>query len=83
MSFVPGLSSIVSCPSRKRLIINLNEIPAMKALVEMLELRGCTVSIEAMGCQKEIAQARVAKQEQADYVLALKKPPTKDLCRGR
>lgn len=36
----------------------------------MLELSGCIVTIDAMGCQKEIA-AQIVAQE-ADYVLALK-----------
>lgn len=34
-----------------------NEIPAIKALLEILEIRGCTVTLDAMGCQKEIAAA--------------------------
>ena len=37
----------------------------------MLELTGATVTIEAMGCQKEIAQSLTAPG--ADYVLARKK----------
>jgi predicted transposase YbfD/YdcC len=47
-----------------------NEITAIPALLEVLALRGCIVTIDAMGCQKEIA-ARIVGQE-ADYVLALK-----------
>ena len=33
-----------------------NEITAIRKLLEMLELAGATVTIDAMGCQKEIAQ---------------------------
>ena len=47
-----------------------NEIVAIPQLLEMLELGGTIVTIDAMGCQKEIA-ARIHDQG-ADYVLALK-----------
>ena len=47
-----------------------NEITAIPELIEALELRGSIVTIDAMGCQKEIAAAIVGRQ--ADYVLALK-----------
>jgi predicted transposase YbfD/YdcC len=36
----------------------------------MLSLRGCIVSIDAMGCQTEIANTII--EQGADYVLALK-----------
>ena len=48
-----------------------NEITAIPKLIEMLELAGATVTIDAMGCQKDIAQA--ITDQGADYVLALKK----------
>jgi len=47
-----------------------NEITAIPKLLEMLEISGCLVTIDAMGCQREIAQKIVAAQ--ADYVLAVK-----------
>jgi predicted transposase YbfD/YdcC len=47
-----------------------NEITAIPELLKMLELRGAIVSIDAMGCQKEIAKGIV--QKEADYVLAVK-----------
>ena len=47
-----------------------NEIPAVPKLLETLELAGAIVSIDAMGCQKEIA-AKVREQG-GDYVLAVK-----------
>lgn len=47
-----------------------NEITAIPALLELLSLSGCLVSIDAMGCQTEIAKAIV--EQDADYVLALK-----------
>ncbi|HEY9895752.1 MAG TPA: ISAs1 family transposase [Candidatus Sericytochromatia bacterium] len=47
-----------------------NEITAIPQLLQVLALSGCTVTIDAMGCQKEIANAIVDRG--ADYVLALK-----------
>jgi predicted transposase YbfD/YdcC len=47
-----------------------NEITVIPELLNILALEGCIVSIDAMGCQKDIA-ARIVEQE-ADYVLALK-----------
>jgi predicted transposase YbfD/YdcC len=48
-----------------------NEITAIPPLLEILAIRGRSVSIDAMGCQTEIAKTIIA--EGADYVLALKK----------
>jgi len=48
-----------------------NEITAIPALLETLELKGAIVTLDAMGCQKNIAHKIVEKG--ADYVLALKK----------
>lgn len=47
-----------------------NEVTAIPRLIELLDLKGCVVTIDAAGCQKEIAAQIVAKE--ADYVLALK-----------
>lgn len=47
-----------------------NEITAIPALIEVLDLVGAVVSIDAMGCQTEIAKQIVAQE--GDYVLALK-----------
>ena len=47
-----------------------NEITAIPKLLEMLELSGALVTIDAMGCQTEIAQSIVAAG--ADYCLAVK-----------
>jgi predicted transposase YbfD/YdcC len=47
-----------------------NEITAIPELLDMLNLKGAIVSIDAMGTQKEIAR-RIADKG-ADYVLALK-----------
>ena len=47
-----------------------NEITAIPQLLPMLELKGCIVTIDAMGCQQEIAQGILDRG--AGYVLALK-----------
>ncbi len=47
-----------------------NEITAVPTLLRALELGGCIVSTDAMGCQKEIAREII--EADADYVLALK-----------
>ena len=47
-----------------------NEITAIPELLDMLNLKGAIVTIDAMGTQKELAQRIVDKD--ADYVLALK-----------
>ena len=47
-----------------------NEITAIPELLKLLNLRGCTVTIDAMGCQKEIA--RQIREQKGHYVLALK-----------
>ncbi len=47
-----------------------NEINTIPRLLELLELRGCIVTIDAAGCHKAIAEQIV--RQGADYVLALK-----------
>ena len=47
-----------------------NEIVAIPALLDMLAIEGAIVSIDAIGCQRDIAEKIIAKK--ADYVLALK-----------
>lgn len=47
-----------------------NEITAIPQLLALLDLKETTVTIDAMGCQKEIAQHII--DQEADYVLALK-----------
>ena len=47
-----------------------NEITAIPELLELLEIRGCLVTIDAMGCQRDIAKKIVNKN--ANYLLAVK-----------
>ena len=47
-----------------------NEITAIPELLKILDLEGCIVTIDAMGCQKEIVKKIVERR--ADYVISLK-----------
>ena len=47
-----------------------NEITAIPALLKLLELKDCIITIDAMGCQKAIAGVIIEKE--ADYVLMVK-----------
>jgi len=47
-----------------------NEITAIPKLLELLDLEGALVTIDAMGCQKEIAEQIV--EQGGDYILAVK-----------
>jgi predicted transposase YbfD/YdcC len=55
---------------QKKVDSKSNEITAIPALIEMLEIAGSIITIDAMGCQKEIASLIIKKK--ADYILALK-----------
>jgi predicted transposase YbfD/YdcC len=63
--------------ARQRLVLGqvkvaekANEIVAIPKLLAMLEIEGAIVTIDAMGCQRAIAQQII--DQKADYVLALK-----------
>ena len=47
-----------------------NEITAIPKLLDLLAIEGAIITIDAMGCQRDIAQKVVEKK--ADCVLALK-----------
>lgn len=47
-----------------------NEISALPALLKLLDVHGCVVTIDAIGCQKELAKQIV--NQGGDYVLGLK-----------
>lgn len=73
----PALHLVSAWASRQRLVLGQeavaakgNEITAIPLLLERLELTGALVTIDAIGCQREIAEAIRAKG--ADYLLALK-----------
>ena len=63
--------------ARQRLVLGhvkvaekCNEISAIPKLLEMMAIAGAIVTIDAMGCQRDIARKIIDKK--ADYVLALK-----------
>jgi predicted transposase YbfD/YdcC len=71
------LHMVSAFAARQRLVLGqvkvadkANEIIAIPRLLDMLALEGAIVTIDAMGCQRAIAQKIVDKK--ADYVLALK-----------
>lgn len=47
-----------------------NEITAIPELLEALDIQGATITMDAMGCQREIVQTLV--EAKADYVIAVK-----------
>lgn len=47
-----------------------NEITAIPALLKLLDIKGCLVSIDAMGCQTDIANTII--KQGGDYLLAVK-----------
>ena len=47
-----------------------NEITAIPLLINSLELSGCIVTIDAMGCQKDITQTIIGHD--ANYIIAIK-----------
>ena len=73
-----GAIHVVSAfATRQRLVMGqvkvadkANEIVAIPKLLDMLAIEGAVVTIDAMGCQRAIAQKIVDKK--ADYILALK-----------
>jgi predicted transposase YbfD/YdcC len=58
------------CIGQKKVGDKSNEITAIPELIKELDIKGSTVSIDAIGCQREIAQQIVEKE--ADYLLAVK-----------
>jgi predicted transposase YbfD/YdcC len=47
-----------------------NEITAIPKLLELIDIKGATITIDAMGCQKEIAKQ--IRRKQGNYILAVK-----------
>ncbi len=48
----------------------VNEIKAIGELLDLLDIKSSVITIDAMGCQKQIAQS--IKSKEADYILAVK-----------
>jgi predicted transposase YbfD/YdcC len=73
----PSIHMVSAFAARQRLVLGQvkvaeksNEIVAIPKLLDMLAVEGAIVTIDAMGCQRDIAQKIIDKK--ADYVLALK-----------
>ena len=49
-----------------------NEVKALPELIKVLHLKGCIVTIDAMGCQKDVAKLLTTRKVGADYILAVK-----------
>lgn len=48
-----------------------NEISAIPLLLQLLDIKGTTITLDALGCQKAITKQ--IRERQADYLLSLKK----------
>jgi predicted transposase YbfD/YdcC len=73
----PAIHMISAFASNARIVLGQekvsnksNEITAIPKLLELLDIKGATVTIDAMGCQKKIAKKVIDKE--ADYVFGLK-----------
>lgn len=76
-SKLKALHTVSAWSSEHRLVLGQtkvtdksNEITAIPALLEMLDISGCIITIDAMGTQKLIAQKIIAAD--SDYILSLK-----------
>lgn len=58
------------CLGQSKVNSKTNEITEIPKLLELLNISGCLVTIDVMGCQRKIAQKIVEKN--ADYLLAVK-----------
>lgn len=72
-----GMYSVSAWASLNRLVLaeekvadKSNEITALPLLLTLLDLNGCVVTLDAMGCQTDIAELIISRG--ADYVLAVK-----------
>jgi len=72
-----GLRMVSAWAAKNRLVLGQqktddksNEITAIPELLRLLSLKGCIVTIDAMGCQKEIVKQIVSQE--ADYCISLK-----------
>jgi predicted transposase YbfD/YdcC len=73
----PALHLVSAWATKNRLMLaqvktqeKSNEITAIPELLEMLDIKGSIITIDAMGCQTAIAKEIIRKE--ADYVLSLK-----------
>jgi predicted transposase YbfD/YdcC len=69
-SSVLGPANIGCCWGKSKSPAKSNEITAIPALLKLLDISGCIITLDAMGTQKEIAREIIGHG--ADYVLCLK-----------
>ena len=62
---------MASVLGQKKVDDKSNEITAIPELIKVLSLKGCIVTIDAIGCQKKIIKQII--DQDGDYVIALKK----------
>src|SRR5664280_2492653 len=72
-----AIHTVSAFAARQRLVLaqtkvneKSNEIVAIPALLDMVSIEGAIVTIDAMGCQRDIATKIIEKK--ADYIVALK-----------
>ena len=70
MNIVTAYTDTGICLGQKTVDSKSNEIPAVKELIEMLNIEGLIVTADAMHCQKETAETII--KNKGDYVLQLK-----------
>ncbi len=70
MWWVRGRRNNQSCSRQVRCEEKSNEITAIPELLKIINIAGCIVTIDAIGCQTEIVK-QIAEKE-ADYVISLK-----------
>jgi len=58
------------CLAQHKVANKTNEIVAIPIILDWLEIEGCIITIDAIGCQRSIAEKIQGKK--ADYILALK-----------
>ncbi len=76
--FLGAISMVSALATSNRLVLGQtkvdnksNEITAIPELIKVLDITGCIITIDAIGCQKSIVS--LISQKQGDYVIALKK----------
>lgn len=67
------------CLGQEKVNAKSNEITAIPKLIDALDLRECIVTMDAIGCQKSIANAIV--NAGADYVLCVKENQKEGYCK--
>ncbi len=70
MNIVTAYTDTGICLGQKTVSNKSNEIPAVRELIEMLNIEGLVVTTDAMHCQKETAEIII--KNKGDYVLQLK-----------